>query len=315
MSGGSTSSTLAGRWELQRAIGSGAAGVLWAATDHKTYTTVAVKVARYAGHSFTDEARLQAQVDSPYVARVLDSGVVGDSGQAAGAYLVQELVPGVNLRDLLRSSTPHNVDVTAWAYGLLRALQSMAAEGIVHRDIKPSNVMIPLTAGGSPAPQPKLVDFGTAACGVNSDDDASSSGTVLYMSPEQARGSGVGTASDMYSLGLVLLECLTGDRAFCLPAIESLVARTLRNPVIPDTVPVFWQRLIRAMTSMDPALRPTPAEALAMLTGSEVLTGPDVLTSPDVLTGPDTLTGSEVLTGADAVSHGSRTEPDLALAV
>jgi eukaryotic-like serine/threonine-protein kinase len=307
VNGDSGSPTLAGRWELRRAIGSGAAGVLWAATDRQTYTTVAVKVARSAGHSFTDEARLQAQVDSPYIARVLDYGVAGDGGQAAGAYLVQELVSGVNLRDLLRRSTPHNVDVTAWAYGLLRALQSLDAEGIVHRDIKPSNIMIPLTAGGSPAPQPRLVDFGTAARGVVSDADASTSGTVLYMSPEQARGAGVGTASDMYSLGLVLLECLTGYRAFCLPTIESLVARTLRNPIIPDTVPVSWRRLIVAMTCMDPALRPSPAEALAMLTGS--------LKGPVVPAGPDMLTRSGVPTGVDAGSPALHTAPDLALAV
>jgi serine/threonine protein kinase len=257
---------LTGRWQLQRTIGSGATSTLWTAADLDTFKDVAVKVARRGVYSFTEEAQLQMSVDSPYIARVLAEGVADCGEQEPAAYLVQELVPGLNLRDLLRRSTPHNVDVTAWAYGLLRALQSLHSAGIVHRDIKPSNIMIPLSAGGSPSPQPKLVDFGSAARGPQCDDDASSRGTVLYMSPEQARGVGVGPASDMYSLGLVLLECLTGYRAFSLPTVESLVARTLRNPVIPDHVPSFWHHLIRAMTAMDPALRPNPAEALGMLT-------------------------------------------------
>lgn len=257
---------LAGRWQLQRMIGSGATSVLWAATDLDAFTDVAVKVARRNEHTFKEEAQLQMSLDSPYITRVLDGGVTDCADQEPAAYLVQELVPGMNLRDILRRFTPHNVDVTAWAYGLLRALQSLRAAGIVHRDIKPSNIMIPLTAGGSPSPQPKLVDFGTAARGPQCDDHASSRGTVLYMSPEQARGTGVGAASDMYSLGLVLLECLSGHRAFSLPTVESLVARTLRSPLIPDHVPSHWRQLIRAMTSMDPALRPTPTEALEMLT-------------------------------------------------
>lgn len=257
---------LASRWQLERAIGSGATSTLWAATDLETFADVAVKVARSDKYSFRDEAQLQMSLDSPYIARVLDAGVAGWDERERAPYLVQELVPGLNLRDMLRRAAPLNVDVTAWAYGLLRALHSLHAAGIVHRDIKPSNIMIPLSAGGLPAPQAKLVDFGTAARGSRSDDDASSQGTVLYMSPEQARGAGVGTASDMYSLGLVLLECLSGHRAFSLPTVESLVARTFRNPLIPEHVPTFWQDLIRAMTSMDPALRPTPAEALGLLT-------------------------------------------------
>lgn len=257
---------LAGRWQLRQRIGSGATGTLWSATDLETFSNVAVKLARNPGHSFTSEADFQGSVDSPYIARVLGSGVAHQGKPDQVAYLVQELIPGLNLRDILCRTTPHNVDVTAWAYGMFRALQTLHSAGIVHRDIKPSNIMIALTAGGSPSPQPKLVDFGTAARGRQCDDDASSQGTVLYMSPEQARGIGVGSASDMYSLGLVLLECLSGSRAFSLPTIESLVARTLRNPVIPDHVPASRKDLIRALTAMDPALRPTPAEALEMLT-------------------------------------------------
>lgn len=260
---------IAGRWELVKEIGSGSAGTLWSATDLENFSSVAVKIARTGDRSFDRESAFQASVESPYIAKVLASGVA-DCGDGVRAYLVQELVSGQNLRDVLRTGTPHNVDVTAWAYGLLRALVVIHAEGIVHRDIKPSNIVIPFTAAGTPSPQPKLVDFGTAEREPGCDDKASARGTVLYMSPEQARGSGVGSASDVYSLGLVILECLTGYRAFNLPAIESLVARTQRTPRIPDELPAHWDGLIRAMTAMDPALRPTATQAIAMLTRPRV---------------------------------------------
>lgn len=238
---------------------------MWSAVDLESHTDVAVKIARSEDSTLAQEAALQGSIESPYVVRALDHGV-GECGGVQHSYLVQELVTGLNLRDALLRGVPHNVDVTAWAYGLLRALQVLHSKGVVHRDVKPSNIMIPRTAGGSLSPQPKLVDFGTAALEGSCDEDASSHGTVLYMSPEQARGSGVGPASDLYSLGLVLLECLTGYRAFSLPTVESLVARTQRDPSIPDHVPAHWIELIKALTAMEPGERPSATEALTLLT-------------------------------------------------
>ena len=88
-----------------------------------------------------------------------------------------------------------------------------------------------------------------------------SSGTVHYMSPEQAAGRHPGAPGDIYSLGLVLLECLTGAKAFPGTPVESLVARTLRDPEIPAGIGASWVSLLTAMTAQDPAARPSAAAA------------------------------------------------------
>jgi serine/threonine protein kinase len=134
----------------------------------------------------------------------------------------------------------------------------------MHRDVKPANILL-LDDGGARS-HAKLTDFGIArmAESVLTLEDAVS-GTPAYLSPEQVRGEPVGTPGDIYSLGLVLLQCLTGDLAFPGPPLESAVRRLAQAPPIPDTVCGRWRDLIAGMTAMDPAARPTAADAAAAL--------------------------------------------------
>jgi serine/threonine protein kinase len=154
-------------------------------------------------------------------------------------------------------------DVARVGAAVAGALAAVHSYGLVHRDIKPANILISTTG------DVKLSDFGiardleaerlTAAADVI--------GTAAYLSPEQARGAEVGPPTDVYALGLVLLECLTGRREYPGRAVESAVARLLRDPVVPNELPGSWPPLLRAMTQADPARRPTAAEVEGALTG------------------------------------------------
>jgi serine/threonine protein kinase len=139
-------------------------------------------------------------------------------------------------------------------------LAHLHEKGLVHRDIKPANLML----SGLRRSPVRIIDFGIVTAAGAPPEPGISSGTVHYMSPEQAGGGPAQTSWDVYAMGLVLLELLTGSKAFPGTAIESLVARTLRSPDIPDSLGPGWCNLLQAVTAMDSASRPTAADAAAM---------------------------------------------------
>ena len=140
----------------------------------------------------------------------------------------------------------------------------------MHRDIKPSNILLPepdpFTTGG---PRAKLADFGIARIvgGTRLTATGMILGTAGYFSPEQALGEAITPASDVYSLGLVLLECLTGERSFPGSAAESMAARISAEPLIPADLDHLWGGLLGRMTSRDPSARPSARRIEAVLTG------------------------------------------------
>ncbi|HEX7806983.1 MAG TPA: serine/threonine-protein kinase, partial [Cellulomonas sp.] len=160
---------------------------------------------------------------------------------------------------------------------LAQALEHAHAAGIVHRDVKPANILLsaePVVSGyvAGPTVMTKLADFGIAVGPTAVLDDQTMSdrtrGTASYLSPEQALAQPLGPASDVYSLGLVLLESLTGVRAYPGGALSSSLARLLDTPDVPDRLGPRWSALLRAMTTMAPESRPTAsdvAEALRQL--------------------------------------------------
>jgi hypothetical protein len=141
------------------------------------------------------------------------------------------------------------------------------AAGVVHRDVKPSNILIDARA------RARLADFGIArlvADNVRATATGMTVGTMAYLAPEQASGGDVGTAADVYSLGLVLLELLTGAPAFTGTATEAALARLTRDPVVPADLPESLHRVISEMTSRLPEDRPTTADAAERLANAGV---------------------------------------------
>jgi eukaryotic-like serine/threonine-protein kinase len=197
-----------------------------------------------------------------YDARIADA--VGNPAGIGPGYLVLEFVDGPSLAERLNHDDAMSpTEVAGIGVAIASALDVVHAGGLVHRDIKPGNIL--LTHNG----EPKLSDFGIARA-LHAERVTSSAdvlGTAPYLSPEQARGRDVGPATDIYALGLVLLECLTGHREYPGPAVEAAVARLLRDPVIPDTLPPPWPALLRTMTSAQPETRPTAADVAATLAG------------------------------------------------
>lgn len=257
-----------GRFCLDEPVGQGTAAYVWRATDLATLEKVAVKIFSSPlgpapqEHQARWEAAALRSVSNPHVVRMISDGVIEhpDTG-AQTPYLVLELVPGTNLRRTIaeRGAQPP-ADVARRALGLVDGLAALHAAGYIHGDIKPSNILLDASTGGA-----KITDLGTAVNRERSPAQASSYGSLPYMSPEQVRGLPVTTATDIYSLGLVLLECLTGIRPFDLPAVESLVARTVRSPEAPPTLTRGWASLLTAMTAVAVQERPTAEQCRQLL--------------------------------------------------
>jgi serine/threonine protein kinase len=145
-------------------------------------------------------------------------------------------------------------------FDMASALEYVHTHGIIHRDIKPANIL--LSEGGLERPiRAKLADFGIALLRARQDEpEEFTTGTAAYLSPEQVEGGELGPATDVYSLGLVLLEAITGRVAYPGPVLDSALARLEHDPEISPLVPTRLASIIRSMTARDPADRPSPRD-------------------------------------------------------
>ena len=195
-----------------------------------------------------------AALSHPGLVTVYDVG--DDHGRA---YFVMQLIEGDTLAQRIRRGPLPLGDVIALGAALADALAYVHRRGVVHRDVKPGNVL--LDADG----RAHLSDFGIAAVRDAAPVTAAGMviGTASYLSPEQVRGEAVTPAVDIYALGLVLIECLTGRREYPGNALEAAVARLHRRPVVPLGLPESLRSLLIAMTADDPAARPDADEVLA----------------------------------------------------
>jgi serine/threonine protein kinase len=181
-----------------------------------------------------------------------------------------ELVRGPTLADRLNDGPLPPAEVSVLATQLASALAHIHRRDVVHRDVKPANILLRPGDDGSPSPMATLTDFGIARL-IDSTRITMTGytlGTANYLSPEQLSGKDVGAATDIYSLGLVLLECLTGKVAFPGHGVEAALPRLQRAPEIPDSVPPGWAGLLRAMTDLDPGNRPAASEIVGHVGGT-----------------------------------------------
>lgn len=262
-----TAEILGGRYRLGEVIGRGGMASVYSARDQNLGRDVALKLFAPQSADADELKRQQAEIEllatlnHPSLVTLYDAGTDTRIPDEPRPFLTMELVEGQDLRSRIRHSEVPFDELAVIGAGLADALAYVHSLGIIHRDIKPANVLLVQVRPGEPL-RPKLTDFGIARIvdGTRLTATGTMVGTAAYLSPEQARGADMGPASDIYSLGLVLLECIKGSVEYPGSAVESAVARLHRAPAIPDSVPAEWAQLIRAMTALDPLDRPAAAD-------------------------------------------------------
>ncbi len=290
--GVAAASLLVGRYRLQQVLGGGGMAQVYQARDERLDRPVAVKVFRSeAGVSGADlreqtEIRLLAGLRHPGLVAVFDAGTdqPGTAGQRS--FLVLELVAGMTLAQRIAMGPLPAGEVGEIGAQLATALAYVHEHGVVHRDVKPANVLLgpPQPEEGAPVTV-KLGDFGIARLldGTRITMLGMIVGTANYLSPEQTTGADLGAPSDIYSLGLVLLECLTGHLAYPGHGVAAAVARLHHPPVIPTNLDPGWAPLLRAMTDTDPTVRPTATDVA--VTMGELTHGAAAIKETEPLTG------------------------------
>ena len=256
-----------GRYRLERQIGSGGMADVFLAGDESLGRQVAIKLLadRYTrDEGFIERFRREATA----AAGLTHANIVGiyDRGQAEGQYYIaMEYVDGETLKEEINSHAPlPQADAIAYAQQALQALDFAHRRGVIHRDVKPHNMMI------NDEGVLKMTDFGIARAANMSEmtEVGSIVGTAQYLSPEQARGQTVGPQSDIYSMGIVLYEMLTGELPFSGgSAVEIAMKQVQDAPTPPSQLnrlisPPLEQVVMRALAK-DPQLRYTSAREMA----------------------------------------------------
>jgi hypothetical protein len=250
---------IGGRYRLISPLGEGGMATLWRAVDEQLDREVAVKLLRpqfgndpgFAAR-FKQEARSAGSLSHPNIVSVYDYGTDAESGDQ---YIVMQLVEGSDLAAVLRKHGPLEIDdAVRIALGVASALEAAHRRGIVHRDVKPGNILIEDA-------DVKVTDFGIARAVSEASMTVTGTtlGSVHYFSPEQARGDEVTGRSDVYALGIVLYEMLTGRRPFEGDSAAGVALKRLTEDPLPPTahrpLPVGLSAIVMRALERDPDKR------------------------------------------------------------
>jgi predicted ATPase len=280
-------------YEILGLLGRGGMGVVYKARQLSLNRLVALKLlpqecsrdSWWLGR-FRREGRIASALNHPHICTVYDSGDAGGR-----PFLSMELIEGETL-EALAGRRPGVAELVRLVRQAARALAAAHAAGVVHRDIKPQNLMVRadgivkvldfglarrLPGGATPGPAPPGAGTSPLA-GMGGTDPGARLGTLLYMSPEQARSEPMGTATDVFSLGIVLYELATRQHPFDADSEAGVLGNIMHEEPVPPSrlnvdVPAPLEGLILRMLAKDPGLRPTAAEveaALAELDGGAV---------------------------------------------
>jgi serine/threonine protein kinase len=250
-----------GKYEVQKHLGKGATGTVYLAKDTFTGKEVALKTIEpevfrdpefgtVYRSQFLNEASLAGKLRHPHIVSILDAVVSEESG-----HIAMELVMGGDLsKHVISGKLLPIADVLQIGFKCCGALQYAASQGIVHRDIKPANIMI---ADGTDV---KIADFGAAFLKKSQVVQTAAMGSPYYMSPEQIQGKEVSFHSDMYSLGVVFYELLTGARPFSGQNIETLMKKIIQEDPAPPSslradLPKALDALVLRALKKDPQQR------------------------------------------------------------
>lgn len=316
--GSATAVVLDGRYRLGEVIGRGGMSSVYTARDENLGRDVALKLfapqAAEADELKRQEAeiKLLATLNHPSLVTLFDAGVDTRVPEQPRPFLTMELVEGQDLRSRLRHSRVPLDELAVIGAGIADALAYVHGLGIIHRDIKPANILLIQQRPGEPV-RPKLTDFGIARIldGTRLTATGTMVGTAAYLSPEQAMGSPLSPATDIYSLGLVLLECVKGTVEYPGSAVESAVARLHRAPEVPGDLPEEWQQLLTSMTAIEPLDRPSAADLEVALrralVSPEYVPGTVAEEVTRVLPAPPTRRPSVLPEGRDAAAEETAT--------
>lgn len=261
--------TVLSRYRVDRLLGQGGMGEVFAATDLRLARPVALKFCLAAAgdarakRNMEREARAASQLNHPNIATIYDY----EEDEDGRPFLVMELLEGMTLADRMKAGPMPAREILRTGAGVAAALEEAHRHGILHRDIKPSNIF--LTAQG----QVKVLDFGLArhwppeSSVIPADPDETRTavvrGTPAYMSPEQACGEPLDERSDLFSLGTVLYECLTGERPFAAATptatLRQVLHKTPGDPDLHSGVSTSLRRLVMNLLEKNPRHRPASA--------------------------------------------------------
>jgi serine/threonine-protein kinase len=272
--------TLGQRYELEERVGAGGFCEVWRARDLVLNRPVAVKLL-HVGYIQDAEALARFRAEARHAGSLAHENIarVYDYGEPDPAYLVMELVDGPTISRVLTSGPVDPIRAMDLVAQAAAGLQAAHLGGLVHRDIKPGNLLL------APGGIVKVTDFGISQA-VGSAPVTSTGlvvGTPGYLAPERAGGASATAASDLYSLGVVAYECLTGVPPFAGTALEVALAHTTRPlPPLPGSVPADVAALVMQLTAKDPAERPASAGEVvrrARQLGDRLMSGSSIAAS------------------------------------